>query len=150
MAIQTTDLTDRNTDSKRRVSQSNEDDGTSTEAAWTIAEALGVRVDTCQRVVDSYGAEHSLAALADVQKQITAGKQLRSPIAVMIANLKSGAVQVEVASHDPSVDWVHERHHNQQADPTIDTAAKRLARDTDGKRATVVCPCGQEFPAAVQ
>jgi hypothetical protein len=137
------DLTDSEYDRSKKISQSksNEDDSALTEAAWTIAQALGVRIDTCQRVVDTYGADHVLAALADVQKQVDAGKQLRSPIAVMIANLKSGAVQVEVAQvENPDVEWLHQRYHNQQAAADIETAAKNLARRANG---FVQCACGQ-------
>lgn len=127
----------------KSVSQSTKNDGTSTEAAWVIAEALGVRVDRTQGIVDSYGEEHALAALFDVQAQLRAGKQLRSPIAVMIANLKSGAVQLRLAEEDPDVDFLHDRYHNQQASE-IDTAAKRLARASGCK--SVKCACGEEFP----
>ena len=42
-------------------------------------------------------------------------------------------------------DREHERYHAQQADSTVDTAAKRLAR-ASGLR-TVKCACGKEFSA---
>lgn len=42
----------------------------------------------------------------------------------------------------------HARYHAAQADPTRDTAAKRLRRR--GGWDTVTCPCGAEFPAAVR
>lgn len=45
-------------------------------------------------------------------------------------------------------DVCHDRYHDEQAERGIDTAAKKLARESGCK--TVVCPCGQEFPAAVQ
>lgn len=132
-------------------SRSNEDDGTSTEAAWKIAEALGVRVDRCRGLVDSYGAEHALAALADVQRQIKAGKQLHSPIAVMIANLRSGAVQIEVAQEDdPDVERLRLRWHKEQSSPAIDTAQKRLARKLGDSTIACTCGCGESFSAEVR
>jgi hypothetical protein len=141
------DLTDIESN---RVSQSKStiDDVTSTEeeAAWKIAEGLGVRVDRCRSIVDAYGANHALAALTDVQGQIKAGKQLKSPIAVMVANLRSGAVQVKVAEVDPGVEWVRERYHNAQADPTRETALRQKARYFGDKTLRCGCGCGQEFP----
>jgi len=41
----------------------------------------------------------------------------------------------------------HKRYHEQQANPKVDTAAKRLARALGHK---VTCPCGAEFSAVVQ
>ncbi len=42
----------------------------------------------------------------------------------------------------------HARYHRSQSDPSIDTAAKRLARRAGCD--TVRCPCGAEFPAEVR
>ena len=43
---------------------------------------------------------------------------------------------------------VHARYHGAQANPTIDTAAKRLARGSGVDR--VRCPCGEELPSEVR
>ena len=130
----------------------NEDDISSTEerAAWKIAEALGVRVDRCRAVVDSYGADHALAALQDVQRQLQAGHRLTSPIAVMIANLRHGSIQVEVAATpDPGVEWARRRWHDTLANPSLDCAQKRLARACGEATVGCSCGCGQAFAAAV-
>lgn len=42
----------------------------------------------------------------------------------------------------------HDRYHQAQADRTIDTAAKRLARRAGLDQ--VQCPCGAVFPSAVE
>lgn len=42
----------------------------------------------------------------------------------------------------------HARYHRALADPTIDTAAKRIARRSGLD--WVRCPCGEEFPSGVR
>lgn len=142
-----TSLTDRQK-SQFDDSQSTTKDGSllDDEAAWKMAEGLGVRIDTCRRIVDTYGAEYVIAGLHDLLRQMKEGKQLRSPVAILVANLKSGAIQVQVANtpNDPHAqNW-----HAKQSNPTFDTAAKKLARACDFETVRCVC-CDQEFPSAV-
>jgi len=44
-------------------------------------------------------------------------------------------------------DFTHRRYHEAQADPEVDTAAKRLARAADVDY--VQCGCGERFPSVV-
>ena len=46
-----------------------------------------------------------------------------------------------------TLDAAARRYHAAQADPAVDTAAKRLARRS--RVAVVKCPCGEDHPAAV-
>jgi hypothetical protein len=54
------------------------------------------------------------------------------------------AAQSAIATVD---DFTHRRYHEAQADPLIDTAAKRLARAADVDY--VKCGCGERFPSAI-
>jgi hypothetical protein len=47
---------------------------------------------------------------------------------------------------DGAVPGAHRRYHDAQADPNVDTAAKRLARSADVDYVT--CGCGDRFPSA--
>ena len=50
-----------------------------------------------------------------------------------------------------SAEFTRIRYHAAQADPTRDTAAKRIARRGDDAIPLVYCPdCKQSFPATVQ
>jgi hypothetical protein len=50
-----------------------------------------------------------------------------------------------------SAEFTRERYHAAQADPTRDTAAKRIARRGADAIPLVYCPdCDQSFPATVQ
>lgn len=162
MAGVTRDLIDRK-GKDRSINQSTREDGGLSDdvAAWKIAEALGVRIDTCQRLVDSYGAEHALAALFDVQDQLASGHQLRSPIAVMLSKLKKGEIQVQAAEPlNESIETQRKRIHQVLSDPTMDCPQKIIARrplpaefaHLEEGEAMVRCPCGchQEFPSAVR
>jgi hypothetical protein len=44
-------------------------------------------------------------------------------------------------------DFTHHRYHHAQADPAMDTPAKRLARSAGVD--LVKCGCGEAFPSAV-
>lgn len=143
----TSDLIDTS-EEFRSINQSTTEDGSFSddEAAWQIAEALGVRVDRCRGVVDAYGAEYSLAALADIQGQLRAGNKLYSPIAVMISKLKRGEVQV--AQADPHAEWMRVRWHKFMSDPTLDCVPKQAARKSGDKTVRCIC-CGESFPSEV-
>jgi hypothetical protein len=54
------------------------------------------------------------------------------------------AAKAAIATVD---DFTHRRYHEAQADPLIDTAAKRLARAASVDY--VQCGCGERFPSAV-
>jgi hypothetical protein len=102
-------------------------------AAYTIAQAFGVRTDVTLRVVDEFGVTAALLALEYTLDAMSNGQSFASPIAFMTSLLRKGIIQAEMVEEE-YMDDAHRRlafsaHHYDEegySDEAI-AEAKRLA-----------------------
>lgn len=96
---------------------------------------LGMKPHLADQLVDEFGPRYVEAAFEKVQRDMAAGHEFASPVAILISMLRSGEIQAVVARQDAqaaeideSIETQRKRIHQVLSDPTMDCPQKAIAR----------------------